>query len=1375
MASVGNVFITISADNKNALRALDQTKKKVGSVGDSLKTLKSAFIALGGLLVFKDILKTFGDFEQAVKNAASVTGQFGDELKATEKNINSVSKELGKTTVFSASQAANAFYDLASAGYDVANMTTDELKPVLDLAAATQSDLTQTTQTVTGALASLGLGMESSNRVADVFTKTIGSSKATLDKINQSYQYVGAALQGYNVELEDANGALAVLYNRTLDGSRAGNVLRNVLNKTSAQTSKGKKVLASYGLSMEDVNVETRGLIPVLETLRDAQISNADASALFGSQYGSLAKTLFDNIGEVKDLTATLKDSGGTAKEVAKNQLNSFNGTMQLLRSNVESLKIAIGESLTPVLRQLAVVIGGIASNEKIQSFFQGLFTAIALVAEGIMQFLVPAGRVLFGVLEYVGGMIGNLLEYFGLVSTESETMSDKFGVLGEVLKVFGGVIGALGLAWGVYTVATKAAAAATAIANAILAAIPVGWIAIAIAGLIAAVGALVVAWRTNFGEIQEKTKKVLEYIQEKFGWLIDGIKQAWNVIYTVGKKAMEALWGTIKSVVGFIYNYWVAQFTEIGRFLKGLIQIITGNFKTGFKNIIKAVGNLAKNFVAFWWEAIKAVGKFLLSFAQATAGVFGDLIRLIGAVIVDLASQWKTILSNMLIMIDRWAKGVWDAVENIDWDGALKSFASAVGNVLKSALNAVRNWAKKAWEWVTSIFSGKEADLDASVNVEVQTLSSEQKKTLFEDLSDGLDDIKFTRTEKVLGEIGEKYAGIFEQAQPEINVDTSAAEKGMENLQDVTADTIDVAADLGDTIDKATNGDGGGGSAKDTPAGNLAEITEEANKILRKALEDSKKSILLNDENIETITSNGKLLQTELEEIAGSLKEMVISLPEEDVSGFSDGAQASFSELAGKVNKAGEEIVKMGDEFSDLKDSKFTVDDLGDLTNTLAEAVVDSTSAVELLEDAFGALYLNAKDTISNLKDEVTALKDAMDTETDAIDYEIDKEKVLQKINKANLDLEEAKKENDEAAIKRAQERLDKFKKEQTQLELLRRIETGAASFSGGALTSQEDIARLNELDKLQQLQIKKAIIRAEKEAEIAKAQEKANSFEKLTNAIKEGQIELAGDQVSIAEGVTGMTQKQIQEYQNMYDVFSQSTDEQDSQYANQLRNLAVTKKQYKTEKAQLEELKVIQEQMQEVFKKYAEEEKKIKQEQFDADVKAIDDLLAAHTDLTEEQKSQIESVKNQNISAIQQVINNLNRQKEEANRATRAWLAAAAAKAAASGGGYAGGGYTGSGAIHEVAGVVHRGEYVIPNKVLKKLRPTGLLGVLERMRHGFFDGGMTSPQPIGSTIGNSVQNTVNLDVKQNVSDRSDLIGAGEELFWLFQQRLAT
>lgn len=547
----------------------------------------------------------------------------------------------------------------------------------------------------------------------------------------------------------------------------------------------------------------------------------------------------------------------------------------------------------------------------------------------------------------------------------------------------------------------------------------------------------------------------------------------------------------------------------------------------------------------------------------------------------------------------------------------------------------------------------------------------------------------------------------------------------------------------------------------------------------------------------------------------------------------------------AKKYSEFIKETAELNDEMEELDESNITVRNLGDFVTQLAEQVALSARAVGQLENAFQTLYNRARDTIDQLKSKVQELQDTLSTDTDNIDYEIrlltkqediaEAQKRLEEAKadveqKANLDLLKAQKslqdgqeklnelkasgsdasalevqiqeevlknlqkelstaqeiaanvESDES-VQRAKERLDLLNQEKTQLELIRKIQSQEGVVSGGQLVSQEDIAALNTLDEIQKKQVEKAIIQREAQDKIAKAQEKAAAFEQVVNALKAGSVALEGDRIQRTKEGGDVTDSQIEKLQKQFDVFSQSTDEQDVQYANQLRQLAATKMAFETEKAQLAELKLLQEQAQETFRLYSDEERRIKQEQYDSDVRDIENLVQQHKNMSEEQKSNINSVKEANKLAIQEVITELNRQKVAADAATRAWLAAAAAKAAASGGGFYQGGYTGSGALNEVAGVVHRGEYVIPNKVLRKLQPTGVMSMLEKMRHGFRGGGYTSGGSGGilpviagvGGAGNSTTNNFNLDIQQQIQDRADLSGAFDELTWKLRQKLAT
>lgn len=1334
-----------------SIKRLNGTTQTANSgFSNFVKTAKSLAVALGGLLVIKDIVNTYKDFEQAVANAASVTGAFGDALDATKANITDVAKELGKTTVFSASEAANAFYDLASAGYDVANMTTDELRPVLDLAAGTQSDLAFATETVTGALSSLGLGFDSSQRVADVFSKTIASSKATLDKLNQSYQLAGASLQSFGVEIEDANAALAVLYNRNIDGSRAGNILRNALNRTAKITPQGTEVLEKYGISLQDLNVEARGLVPVLETLNDANISNADSISLFGQEYGAFTKVLIDNVEEMENLSGGL-DEFGFAGRVAEAQLDTLAGSMQLLKSNVESLKIALGEALAPVIREVAGAFGQLAANESFQGFLSGLASAIAELVRAFIpilkaiftfvgvvgQVLIPVVKGLAGTLRVLSPLITGAAVAFGawkILTTATlwvkalnvalRTQSVLLGTSG-VLRSISNVIASIGA----FAVSQGAAATATGVATGALRAFaaalistPIGQIALAIGAAVAAFKLFKKAFDSNFLGIADRAREIITVIREEFGPLIEAAKRAWEFISNAARIAYERVREIATSVLKYITDFWTKQFTEIANFIKGFIKILSGDFSAGFKQIISAVFSFAKNFVKFWFDAIKAVGKFLLAFARAAAGVFGDLIKIIGAVIKDLATQWRTILSNMIIILGRWAANVFTIIANIDWGGALKAFGSAISNALKSAWNAIKNFASNAFNVIKNIFSGKKGDA-GEVDLEVQIESSGTKKTLLQDLFDGLDEVEFSNTEAAIADIGDKYADIFDSVTPELSIDTEGAEEGLNGVENAAGGATDAAADLNAELNET--GGAGGGAADEA-----ADAYEQLGDIIKAGIGDFEEGV---EKHAEAF---GKIADIDKETL------------DKRIDYFKEANEALLDEGFDKST-----VENLGNEFKNVLEA---ID--AEIVAGLKRSLDSNLGGLEEAIDAFD----NA-----NFDIDTRNIFEIPDINADAGGDEW-------------LQFWEDYEGNIESVTERVKELL-----------------TEQAAFFDDLRKSTQDI--------------KKELAGLESEGGQELAQELVRQEERLAElrseiADEQGQDDPNQDRIRELQEEASQIQAALNDNKDLYQTYADEIAE--IKRRSSANELDLLREDLDKEKAILEERLLINQ----AFFEDAELNKPKDFAQAQADLQALKDEIKNEENvefleqlLQEQQKRQteleqarlfLEESNAQRETLEIQFQNKLDQIRADELNAFQVHLAtqeelleahknaqvarynaiAAAARAAASagggggggGGGFAKGGFTGVGSPSKVAGVVHKGEYVIPNPVLKKLQPTGMLGMLEGMRkgiRGFAEGGFTSPFRDGTP---SQTKNVSVTINNNERERRTGVGGGELLYLL-------
>ena len=227
MAVIRNLVVKIAADISSLSKGLQLAQKSIQKVsagftkaGTKLTaSITAPLVALGTAAV-----NVSQKFEQSMANAASVAGATGEELA----RMTALAREMGSKTVFSASDAADALYYMASAGYKVDQMA-DSIQATLNLASATQSDLAFTTDTVIATLNQFGLEANQAERVTNVFASAIGNSMANMEKLSNSMGYVGPVANSLGYSIEETTGALSVLYNAGYDGSTAGTALRQSL------------------------------------------------------------------------------------------------------------------------------------------------------------------------------------------------------------------------------------------------------------------------------------------------------------------------------------------------------------------------------------------------------------------------------------------------------------------------------------------------------------------------------------------------------------------------------------------------------------------------------------------------------------------------------------------------------------------------------------------------------------------------------------------------------------------------------------------------------------------------------------------------------------------------------------------------------------------------------------------------------------------------------------------------------------------------------------------------------------------------------------------------------------------------------------------
>lgn len=332
-----------------------QLGQKLGRFGATLSTKVTAPLALAGAAA----VKASADFEQKLVNAFSVTGSSSEAVK---QQMSDLAREMGATTVFAATEAADAMYYMASAGWKADDMGA-ALKDTLDLAAATQTDLAFTTSTVISTLNQFNLTSSEADRVTNVFAAAISNSQATMDRLGTSMMYVGPVMNSLGKNVEETSSLLMGLYNAGFDASTAGTALRMGLVKLMTPTKRTAQALDRLKLTFQEVNPETHKIADIIQLLGERGATTKDIMEIFGVRAGPAFAALINQGGDaLKKYEAEITGTNRAA-EMAEMQIDTFKGSFKLLTSALTESAISIGNQLAPAIRTIAEGITGLVTK----------------------------------------------------------------------------------------------------------------------------------------------------------------------------------------------------------------------------------------------------------------------------------------------------------------------------------------------------------------------------------------------------------------------------------------------------------------------------------------------------------------------------------------------------------------------------------------------------------------------------------------------------------------------------------------------------------------------------------------------------------------------------------------------------------------------------------------------------------------------------------------------------------------------------------------------------------------------------------------------------------------------------------------------------
>lgn len=699
----------------------ERVGKTMQSVGKSLtKGVTLPLLAVGAYAT-----KTGAEFESAMSKVSALSGATGKDLSTLEK----AAREMGRTTRYGSTEAANALSYMSLAGWDTQQMVKG-LKPVLNLASAGQMDLAQASDIVTDMMSMFGLEAEQAGRATDVFAVAQANSNTTVSQLGEALKKSGSAAAAAGQSLEDTSAILGVLANNGIKGSEAGTALNAMFRDLQAAAVDGKVAIGDTSVAVYDANGNMRSMVDIIadvekatEGMTQEQKHNALASIFQQRSLKGMNTLLNSGSGELKKLQGELNNSTGAAQTMADEMDNNLKGSFMKLKSAMEDIGIAISQMTSGPLKAIVDWAKDLALK---------------------FQELSPHAQQLIVIFGAVAAAIGPLLWIFGSIVQKIPAIITGFKLLG--------------LAFGAITS-------------------PVG---VVIAGITAIVGVLIYLWKTNeqFREAVISTWTIIKaYAIQIWNGIKDGIQQAWEALITYLQPAIQAVADFVKDVWGGLVSWWqehnemfrqaatnvwnaiktvvivsMKAIQFVMQYVWPLIEMIVRLAWDGIKNVIQGAIDVITGIIQFFaalltgswtelWEAVKQILKGAVQFLWGLIELWivGKILTAIKAFMVAVktvfSTGWafiKNIFSTVLSWIGGHVNAVFSAVSAkiSSVMGAIKGVISSILNAIKSIFSTVLNFIKSIVSTVFNAIRSNISSVLSAVRSNVSSILSSIKST---------------------------------------------------------------------------------------------------------------------------------------------------------------------------------------------------------------------------------------------------------------------------------------------------------------------------------------------------------------------------------------------------------------------------------------------------------------------------------------------------------------------------------------------------------------------------------------------------------------------------------------------------------------------
>lgn len=686
--SAGTIMAYMDLDMSSFNSAIDMAGEQLsgfasGGVADALGSIGAAAETAGRALTMHITGKLLDVGQAALQVGmnfdASMSNVYGlmSSLNLSQAQMDALrdtAREMGATTKFSASEAADAMGYMALAGWDDAQVIAG-IPGVLNLAAAANMDLAKASDIVTDTMTPFGMAAERAGEAADVFAYAQANSNTTVEGLGEAMKYAAPTADAFGMTLQDTAAAMGVLANAGIKGSQGGTTLNAMLRDMKNNAKNGAIAIGKTKVALTNADGSYRSYAAIIRDIDKATSSmtasqrDAALGAIFGDESlkGILA-TLKQGPDALDAMTEGMYACGDAAADMAATMGDNLKGDLAILESGAQDMAIALSDWLMPAARGVVQGITDmIGKFNALDDGTKNTIFRIGAMAAAAGPLLLNGGKVLT-LLSGVNPLVVGLGAAAALAYTHSDALQGMVAKLGDGVTAFGAALESGAGFTAAFSAGLTAAFGEEA----------AGKVLGAIEGI-----------KTAISTVGDVLTTVTDAVGTFFGALFDGegLKQSWDNAAAVisgydwtalGTSILSGVTGALDAAGEWLKNIFTAGWTAA----KG---VNWGELGTSIHDGIQSILDTAGGWLKSLFEAGKTAASEI-SWADIGTSILSGVTS-----VLDMAGSFLSGLFGL---------GKDSAIADVDW--------SAIGTAI---WNGVTGVIDAAGSWLSSLFGfGKSA-----------------------------------------------------------------------------------------------------------------------------------------------------------------------------------------------------------------------------------------------------------------------------------------------------------------------------------------------------------------------------------------------------------------------------------------------------------------------------------------------------------------------------------------------------------------------------------------------------------------------------------------------------------------------------------------